>query len=103
MDVKDYCKGVEMELVAWKAKLYDMIRKIDKLGTAEREKMLPNVEDLHMLLTEMEDRINQLETECPSEWSPVKKEIEEGHIDMRGKYEETMKFIGKAAPVSVPG
>lgn len=103
MDVKDYCKGVEMELVAWKAKLYDMIKKIDKLGTAEREKMLPNVEDLHMFLTEMEDRINQLETECPSEWSPVKKQIEEGHVDMRAKYEETMKFIGEAAPVSVPG
>lgn len=103
MDVKDYCKGVEMELVAWKAKLYDMIRKIDKLGTAEREKILPNVEDLHMLLAEMEDRINALETECPSEWSPVKNEIEEGHVDMRAKYEETMKYIGEVAPVSVPG
>jgi hypothetical protein len=103
MDVKDYCKGVEMELFAWKAKLYDMIRKIDKLGTAEREKILPNVEDLHMLLAEMEDRINALETECPSEWSPVKKEIEEGHVDMRAKYEETMKYIGEAAPVSIPG
>jgi hypothetical protein len=23
MDVKDYCKGVEQELTAWKAKLYE--------------------------------------------------------------------------------
>ena len=35
--------------------------------------------------------------------TPIKKEIENGSVDMRGKYEETMEFIGKAAPVSIPG
>lgn len=103
MDILDYCKGIENELTSWKAKFYDMSRKLDKLGTAEKEKVLPNVEDLNILLTELEDRISQLKHECPAEWSPVKKEIDDSHIDMRGKYEETMEFIGKAAPVSVPG
>jgi hypothetical protein len=103
MDVKDYCKSMETEMTAWKAKLYDVMRKVDKLGTAEREKVLPNIEDLHMLLEEMEDRVSKLKTECPAEWSPVKTEIDEGSIDMRGKYEETMEYIGKAAPVSIPG
>jgi hypothetical protein len=51
----------------------------------------------------MSDRVEKLRTECPSDWSPMKKEIEEGSIDMRGKYEETMEYIGKASPVSVPG
>ena len=32
MDVLDYCKGMEMELTAWKAKLYDLTRKVDKLS-----------------------------------------------------------------------
>ena len=36
MDVKDFCKGMENEMTAWKAKLYDVMRKVDKLGTAER-------------------------------------------------------------------
>lgn len=103
MDVKDYCKSMETEMTAWKAKLYDVMRKVDKLGTVEREKVLPNIEDLHMLLEEMSDRVKTLETECPSDWSPVKKEIEGGSLDMRGKYEETMEYIGKAAPVSIPG
>lgn len=103
MDVMDYCKGVETELVSWKAKLYDMTRKLDKLGTAEREKILPNVEDLHILLTEMEDRVDKLKKECPSEWTPAKNDIDTGHIDMRAKYEETMADIGMAAPVSIPG
>ena len=103
MDVQDYCKGIEMEMTAWKAKLYDVMRKVDSLGSAEKEKVLPNVEDLHMLLKEMSERVETLKTECPSDWSPVKNEIEAGTVDMRGKYEETMEFIGKASPVSIPG
>lgn len=103
MDVKDFCKGIESEMTAWKAKLYDTMRKVDKLGSAEKQKMLGNIEDLHILLQEMSDRVDQLRTECPSDWSPVKKEIEQGTIDMRGKYEETMKLIGEASPVSIPG
>ena len=103
MDVKDFCTGLEMELTAWKAKLYDMSNKIDRLGTAEKEKALGNFGDLKIALAEMEDRIQKLKTECPSDWSPQKKKIDSAHVDMRGKYEETMDFIGKAAPVSVPG
>jgi hypothetical protein len=103
MDVQDYCKGMETELTAWKAKLYDVMRKVDRLGTAEKEKVLPNVEDLHMLLEEMSDRVVKLKTECPSDWSPIKKEIDQGSVNMRGKYEDTMEYIGSAAPVSIPG
>jgi len=94
---------METELTAWKAKFYDVMRKVDQLGSAEREKILPNIEDLHMFLEEMSDRVSKLKTECPSDWSPMKNEIEEGSVDMRGKYEETMEYIGKASPVSIPG
>ena len=103
MDVMDFCKGLETELTAWKAKLYDMNERIDKLGSAEKEKALGNFGDLKIALAEMEDRIQQLKTECPSDWSPQKKKIEDAHVDMRGKYDETMDYIGKAAPVSIPG
>lgn len=103
MDVKDYCSGLEMEMTAWKAKLYDLTRKVDSLGTAEKEKVLANVEDLHILLTEMSDRVEQLKNECPSDWGSEKKKIEDAHVDMRSKFESTMDAIGKAAPVSVPG
>ena len=103
MDVMDFCKGLETELTAWKAKLYDMNERIDKLGSADKEKALGHFGDLKIALAEMEDRIQALKTECPSEWNPQKKEIEDAHVDMRGKYEETMEEIGKAAPVSIPG
>lgn len=103
MDVLDYCKGMEMELTAWKAKLYDLTRKVDSLSSGHKQRILGNVGDLHNLITEFEDRISTLKTECPSEWSPQKEEIEGSHVDMRSKYEETMAEIGKAAPVSIPG
>ena len=103
MEVQDFCKGMETEMMAWKAKLYDVMRKVDKLGSAEKEGILANVEDLHMLLEEMSDRVEKLKTECPSDWSPIRGEIEGGSVDMRGKYKETMEFIGKASPVSIPG
>ena len=94
---------MEPEITAWKAKLYDVTRKVDKLGSTEKEKILTNVEDLQMLLQEMADRVEALRPECPFDWSPVKKEIEEGSFDMRGKYKETMEYIGNASPVSIPG
>ena len=31
MEAKDYCRTVEVELYSWKAKMYDMVRKVDKL------------------------------------------------------------------------
>ena len=93
MDLMDYCKGVEMELTTWKAKLYDLMRKVDKLGTAEKEKILANVEDLHMFVTEMSDRIDQLRNECPTEWSPEKRELEGKIEDLGYKYEEAEKAL----------
>lgn len=103
MEVKDFCTGMEMELTAWKAKIFDAIRHADRLGSADKEKAMAGINNIKMLLTDMETKIEQLKTECPSEWSPQKKEIDEGSIDMRAKYEETMDFLGKAAPVSIPG
>jgi hypothetical protein len=44
-----------------------------------------------------------LKTECPSKWSSDKKKIDKGTVDMRAKYEETMEYIGKSSPVSIPG
>ena len=56
-----------------------------------------------MIMDDMAQRVEQLRTECPSDWSPIKGEVEQGRVDMRGKYEETMEVIGKASPVSIAG
>jgi hypothetical protein len=103
MKQQEFCDAMGLELASWKAKIYDIIRKVDKLGTEERGKILANVQDMHMLVEDMETRIHELERECPTEWHPYKRAVDEAHVDMRAKYEETMKYIGEAAPFSVPG
>jgi len=58
---------MEAELTAWKANVYDIVRKMEELGGGAREKVLPNIEDLHMLIAEMDDRIDQIRDNCTPE------------------------------------
>jgi hypothetical protein len=103
MNVNDYCKNVELELGVWKARLFDLQRKFDALPGKAKDKVLYQYGDLVNIITDLEVRLDTLRNECPTEWSPVKKEIDNGTTDLRAKYEETMEIIGKAAPVSIPG
>ena len=103
MDAKDYCNSMAAELTAWKAKLFDVIARTDKMGTAEKDKVFEYFGEMKIVIQDLEDKIESLRTECPSDWSPQKKVIEDAHVDMRSKYEETLDYIGKASPMSVPG
>ena len=76
MDLQSYCDNVQIELMAWKARVYDVVRKMDKLSTGERGKTVPMIRDLYNLVDELGDRVGQLEKECPTAWDPHKKEIE---------------------------
>jgi hypothetical protein len=58
---------MEAELTAWKANVYDIVRKMEELPGGEKEKFLPNIEDLHILIAEMDDRIDQIRLNCSPE------------------------------------
>jgi hypothetical protein len=47
MDAKNYCRSIEADLYGWKAKMYDMVRKVDKLRRSDKEKVISQVEQLH--------------------------------------------------------
>ena len=61
------CKTMEMELTGWKAIVYDITRKMEALPGGEKTKILPNIEDLHILIAEMDDRIDQIRENCTPE------------------------------------
>jgi hypothetical protein len=61
------CKTMEAELTAWKANVYDIVRKMEGLPGGAKEKFLSNIEDLHILITEMDDRIDQIRENCTPE------------------------------------
>jgi len=88
MEVKDYCRNVEMELTLWKSKLYDVIRKMDQTATGNKEKMYEEINGLHILLTELEDRVDSLRTSCPTEWRPEHEQIKAKLGTLENRYKE---------------
>ena len=77
MQVKDYCKAMMAEVSAWKGKLEAMKKVADTYGTAQKEKILPLIGQLDQEVTAAQMRVNQLENECPSDWSPLKNELDD--------------------------
>lgn len=93
MDAKDYCRSVEVELYGWKARMYDMVRKVDKLRSSEKEKITARVEELHGHISDMERLIEQLQTECPVDFGPQKDQLEKTGEGMKKKYEDAMSAV----------
>jgi len=89
MEIYDYCKSVNMELTVWKARLYDVISKIDHLPTGDKQRMFEEVNGLHIIMAELEERIERLRTECPTEWKPVQAEITNKLSGLSSRYNDT--------------
>ena len=77
MEVKDYCKAMAAEVSAWKAKLEAMKKTADGMSSEQKEKALPLIGQLEQEVVNAQLRVEQLENECPSDWSPIKNELDE--------------------------
>lgn len=89
MEIKDYCRNVDMELNVWKARLYDVINRMDHLPTERKERMFQEVNGLHILMSDLEERIEGLRTACPTEWSPERDEIRGKFAEINTRYNDT--------------
>ena len=99
MQAINCCKTMEMELTGWKAIVYDIARKMEKLPGGEKEKILPNIEDLHILIAEMDDRIDQIRENCKPETGmddilTERKAFETTISKLRVNTEEAMQGLG---------
>ena len=93
------CKTMEAELTAWKANVYDIVRRMEQVPGGEREKFLPNIEDLHMLISEMDDRIDQIRDNCTPETGIDDIKTDREKFDralgsLRVKAEDAMRELG---------
>ena len=70
MASKDYCENVSMELSGWKARISEIVEKLDRLSTGAKEKVVPEVYALHMMIEELNDRIEGLHRACDLNWAP---------------------------------
>ena len=50
MELQEYCQNVEEELTGWKAKVYDVMHRPDKVDTGDKGKIVSQVNDLHIIV-----------------------------------------------------
>jgi hypothetical protein len=90
---------MQAELTAWKANVYDIVRKMEELPGGEKERIRSNIEDLHMLISEMDARIEHVRDNCSPETGidDIKTEREDfdKHLaTLRVKTDEAMRGLG---------
>jgi hypothetical protein len=87
MDVLSYCSSLQQDLTVWKAKIYDIIRAMDKMASGEKKKVASSVVDLQNVVDNIDSRIKKLEKECPADWGPEKIELEKRFKELQAKCE----------------
>lgn len=88
MDAKTFCDSAGKDLIEWKAKLYDVIRKTDALDKVSKGGVAPMVNELNQLVDDLDKHIKILADECPLEWESQKTEIQEKLSQVNTKYND---------------
>lgn len=74
MDPKYYCDTVQSELTGLKARAYDIVRQLEKMPN--KDELFPQFQEVHALVDDMTVTIDHLRSECPTDFSSQKSEIE---------------------------
>ncbi|MDK2956661.1 MAG: hypothetical protein PWQ57_2157 [Desulfovibrionales bacterium] len=92
--VEHYCKGLEMELNSWKARLFDVFAHHDRFeGNEDMTELLTQIKST---VAEIERLMEQTKKECPANMS-----AREGEF---GQHLEKLRFdYTKALEIVVPG
>ena len=66
MAKREYCSNLAEELEYWSTRLHELSNKLDRVGSIDKYKVLPHIEELHILMTEVDDRLCEMMTSCSS-------------------------------------
>ncbi len=88
MDLKDYCENVNLELSVWKSRLSEVLAKMDSLPTGKKHHMFEEINGLHILMSELEERIEKLSNECRTEWRPDVSSSSVGIHDLSSRFND---------------
>ncbi len=70
METKEYCDNVSFELAGWKSKIDDVVRKLDHVATGDKQRVVNEVNQLHIIADELDGRLNELCGSCTTTWEP---------------------------------
>lgn len=93
MATRDYCSSVSAELEGWSEKLHKLSSEIDRIPSIDKYRLLPQIEELHIIMTELDDRLCDLMTACPTVERLDTMEVVTG----KGSFATDFTKIGKEA------
>lgn len=64
MASKYYCSNVAGELEHWSQRLHELSSEIDGVASIDKYKLQPQIDALHILMTELDDRLCDLVNAC---------------------------------------
>lgn len=96
MDVQFFCDNMSDELTTWKGKVNDVVRKLDATSTGDKTKVVPQVNELHMIIEELEDRIGKLRTQCPTAFEEEREELENKFFHLKKEWEGAYEKMSPA-------
>lgn len=85
--VNHYCKGLEMELNVWKARLYDVLAYDNPAGFQDQINLLKST------MKELEGIAEQMKEVCPTSLGSEEKKISTKLEDLRVNYTKAMEKI----------
>ena len=94
-DVKDYCDNTYKRLVGIKAGLYDVIVQAEKVSDSTHA---DSAKQLQSLVDSIEKELAELRNQCPPDWSPNKKKIDE----TMARLSKTLEDIADRLEITVP-
>lgn len=94
MDSMSYCSKLESQLTEWKAKIYSVIRIVDKLPVGEKEPVYPSIRSLNTIMDEIDNELEQLKSACPADWFPKRQTIETGMSELKSTLKTLSEKVG---------
>jgi len=94
LDVISYCDKLQRQLTEWKARIYGVIRVVDKLPVHEKEAVFPSIRSLHAIMDEIDNELEQLNSACPADWSPNRRTIESKMAELQSTLKKLSENVG---------
>jgi hypothetical protein len=94
MDVISYCSKLERQLTEWKAKIYSVIRVVDKLPVQGKEGVYPSIRSLHAIVDEIDNELEHLKSACPADWSPSRQTIAAKMSELQSTLKKLSENVG---------
>ena len=94
MDATAYCDTLEEHLTGWKAKLYDVIRIVDRLPEKEKETVFSSIRGLHSIVDQIDTEVEQLRTACPVDWSPNRQTLDTKMAELQQSLKNLSEGVG---------